>query len=239
MAERVQKLMSQAGLGSRRDNESLISSGRVTVNGRTVRLGDKADPLLDVIRVDGKRVAFGERVYIKLYKPKGVISSTEDELAAGRPTVRDLVKIPGFLYPVGRLDKQSEGLMILTNDGQITHRLTHPSFQHTKLYQVDVVGEITDNTLNLWRQGVLLDGQRTAKARIEVIRRRDGNSRLQVTLREGRKRQIRRVASSLGYPVTKLIRLRIGPITLGPLKSGEWRHLSDGELSDLWKEVYG
>jgi len=239
MSERVQKLMSRAGLGSRRENEALIAAGRVTVNGRVVRLGDKADPKKDRIKVNGKSLIFEDRIYIKLYKPKGVISSTEDELKSGRKTVRDLVNLPGFLYPVGRLDKQSEGLMLLTNDGRLTHRLTHPRYQHRKVYQVDVEGLVSKNTLALWRRGVLLDGRMTAPAKVEVTSQRSNNTRLRITLREGRKRQIRRIAASLGHPVTRLLRKEIGPIRLGNLRSGEWTPLSPSELSDLHKEVYG
>jgi 23S rRNA pseudouridine2605 synthase len=237
MTERVQKLMSKAGLGSRRESEAIIAAGRVTVNGKTVRLGDKADQFTDEIRVDGKRLEFGERIYVKVHKPKGVISSTEDELKAGRTTVRDLVKLPGFLYPVGRLDKQSEGLMLLTNDGQLTHRLTHPRYQHSKVYRVDIEGLISENTLALWRRGLLLDGRMTAPATVKIMSKEENRTRLHVTLREGRKRQIRRVAASLGHPVTRLLRLQIGPISLGSLNPGEWRPLSEREISDLRRSV--
>jgi pseudouridine synthase len=233
MAERVQKLMSKAGLGSRRDSEAIIAAGRVTVNGRIVRLGDKADQFEDEIRVDGKRLNFGERIYIKLYKPRGIISSTEDELKSSRTTVRDLVDVPGFLYPVGRLDKQSEGLILLTNDGQLTHRLTHPRYKHSKVYKVDVEGDISEDTIALWRRGLLLDGRLTAPATIRILDRGDASTQLLITLREGRKRQIRRVAASLGHPVKRLLRLQIGPIKLGALRVGEWCSLSAREIIEL------
>ena len=239
MAERVQKLMSRAGFGSRRESEAIIAAGRVSVNGITIHLGDKADPREDDIRVDGKKLDFGDRIYIKLHKPKGVISSTEDELKSGRTTVRDLVDIPGFLYPVGRLDKQSEGLMLLTNDGQMTHRLTHPRYSHRKVYRVDLEGKISKSMLDLWREGVMFEGRMTAPAEIDILSQNADSTRLRVTLREGRKRQIRRIAASLGHPVTRLIRLEIGPIKLGTLKSGEWIDLSSREIADLNKEVYG
>lgn len=238
MAERVQKLMSKAGLGSRRECEAIIAAGRVTVNGRIVRLGDKAEQFEDNIRVDGKRLEFGERIYIKLYKPRGIISSTEDELKSGRTTVRDLVDLPGFLYPVGRLDKQSEGLILLTNDGQLTHRLTHPRYQHSKVYKVMVEGDIREETIALWRRGLLLDGRLTAPATIRVLEKGDASTQLLITLREGRKRQIRRVAASLGHPVTSLLRLQIGPIKLGGLRVGEWCSLSAREIIELRKAVY-
>lgn len=239
MTERVQKLMSRAGYGSRRESEAIIAAGRVSVNGITIHLGDKADPREDDIRVDGKKLNFGVRVYIKLHKPKGVISSTEDELKSGRTTVRDLIDVPGFLYPVGRLDKQSEGLMLLTNDGKMTHRLTHPRYSHRKVYRVDLAGKISKNTLDLWREGVMFQGRRTAPAEINILSQNADRTRLSITLSEGRKRQIRKIAASLGHPVTRLIRLEIGPIKLGNLKSGEWRDLSSREIADLNKEVYG
>lgn len=239
MLERVQKLMSRAGFGSRRESEAIIAAGRVSVNGITIHLGDKADPQEDVIRVDGKKLEFDDRIYIKLHKPKGVISSTEDELKSGRTTVRDLVDIPGFLYPVGRLDKQSEGLMLLTNDGKMTHRLTHPRFKHHKVYRVELEGKISKSTLDLWRKGVMFEGRMTAPAEIQILSQNADRTRLRITLREGRKRQIRRIAATLGHPVTRLTRLQIGPIKLGSLKAGEWLNLSSREIAELNKEVYG
>ena len=230
--------MSQAGFGSRRESEAAISAGRVTVNGRTARLGEKADLQSDIIKVDGIRLQLAEQVCIKLNKPKGVISSTEDEMKAGRTTVRDLVDYPGFLFLVGRLDKQSEGLMLLTNDGQLTHRLTHPSFEHEKVYHVELEGILTDEAIQLWREGVMLDGRKTSPAKIELIRRDGDRTRLVITLREGRKRQIRRLAAALGHPVLRLCRTAIGPIELGDLKSGEWRQLDPEEQSILRASVF-
>ena len=233
MTERLQKLMAKAGYGSRRSCETLITAGRVRVNGQTARLGQKADPGSDLIEVDGKAISFEESLYIMLNKPKGVLSSTEDELRQGRKTVRDLVGLPGHLYPVGRLDKQSEGLILLTNDGHLAFHLTHPSFGHDKVYHVEVEGRISDSALERWRKGLILDGRRTAPAKIEVTERRDQDSSLQVTLREGRKRQIRRISASLGHPVIKLVRLQIGTLKLGSLGAGHWRHLTDQEVLAL------
>lgn len=237
MSERVQKLMSRAGFGSRRVSEKFIADGRVTINGKVAHLGDRADPQTDVIEVDGARLSLESRIYIKLNKPKGVISSTEDELARGRSTVRDLVKLPGFMYPVGRLDKQSEGLMLITNDGQLAHHLTHPRFRHRKVYEVAVEGEMSDKSLALWRRGLILDGRMTAPAEIDVRERDSDITRFTITLREGRKRQIRRIAASLGHPVTKLLRTQIGPLRLGKLRTGEWAYLSKGEIASLRKAV--
>jgi pseudouridine synthase len=235
--ERLQKIMARAGYGSRRSCETLISAGRVRVNGRTAKLGLKADPDSDLIEVDGQAISFEELLYIMLNKPKGVLSSTEDELQQGRRTVRDLVDLPGHLYPVGRLDKQSEGLIFLTNDGQLAFRLTHPSFGHDKVYHVEVEGRISDSALERWRKGVLLDGRRTAPAKIEVIYRRNQKSSLRVTLREGRKRQIRRISASFGHPVTRLIRLQLDTIKLGDLEAGQWRYLTEDELLALRESV--
>ncbi len=231
--------MAQAGLGSRRDNETIIAAGRVRVNGRVARLGDKADPQKDTIEVDGNRLHLetGALTYIVLNKPRGVISSLEDELGQERTTVRDLVPVPGHLYPVGRLDKPSEGLMLMTNDGQLAHRLTHPRFEHEKIYEVELEGRITNRDLDQWRRGVMLDGRITAPAPIEVLAKDNEITRLRIILREGRKRQIRRIAAEFGHPVRRLIRLNIGPLELGSLQPGEWRYLTERELEKLREAV--
>lgn len=237
MPERLQKLMARAGYGSRRKCESLISAGRVQVNGRVAKLGQKANPDIDSIEVDGRPIAFERTLYIKLNKPRGVISSTEDELRQGRTTIRDLVDVPGHLYPVGRLDKESDGLILLTNDGKLAHRLTHPRYGHKKLYRVQLEGFINDSKLERWRRGVKLDGKRTARAKIQVIERTDDATLLHITMHEGRKRQIRRVAAMLGHPVTRLTRLNIGPITLGNIAPGDWCFLTGQELQALHRSV--
>ena len=233
MAERLQKLMAKAGYGSRRKCEALISAGRVRVNGQVARLGTKANPDVDLVEVDDKAISFERPLYIMLNKPVGVLSSTEDELGQGRPTVRDLVDIPGHIYPVGRLDKQSEGLILLTNDGEMAHLLTHPRYGHEKLYRVKVEGRIPDAKLDQWRNGLLLDDRMTAPATVEVIKRSEPSTVLYVTLREGRKRQIRRISAALDHPVTQLVRLQIGPIKLTGVAPGKWRHLTDDEVRSL------
>lgn len=235
MEERLQKLMAQAGIASRRESEAMIRAGRVTVNGRLAQIGDKADPRKDRIQVDGRSLprAKTETLYIALNKPKGVLSSTEDELEQGRSTVRDLIDLPGHLYPVGRLDKQSEGLMLLTNDGQLAHRLTHPRYGHEKLYRVTLEGDIHPAQLEQWRQGVMLDGRLTAPVRISLIEQKPDFTRLEIIMREGRKRQIRRIAAEFGHPVQKLVRLQIGPLKLGNLAPGKWRHLKPAEVNAL------
>ena len=240
MQERLQKIMARAGLGSRRENETVIAAGRVKVNGRLAKLGDKADPAVDQIEVDGHalRLPSEKNIYIMLNKPRGVISSLEDELDQNRETVRDLVPVSGHIYPVGRLDKQSEGLMLMTNDGKLANRLTHPRYQHEKVYRVDLEGRMPDWALDQWRRGVTLDGKITAPAPIEVLERHQEKTQLRIILREGRKRQIRRVAARFGHPVRKLVRERIGPITLGDLPLGKWRYLNKEEIKALKTAVH-
>lgn len=240
MDERLQKLMAQAGLASRRACETWIEAGRVMVNGRTAHLGDKANPLTDEIMLDGEPLDLrrDRLLYIAVHKPKGVISSTEDEMGQGRKTVRDLVDVPGHLYPVGRLDKPSEGLMLLTNDGDLAHKLTHPRYGHEKTYDVLVAGDIAEATLEEWRWGVMLDEAVTAPAKITVLQRQGDYTRLEIVLQEGRKRQIRRIAADLGHPVLRLVRLRIGSLTLGSLAPGQWRFLRPKEVAALRRLVH-
>jgi pseudouridine synthase len=237
--ERLQKIMARAGFGSRRENEGIIAAGRVTVNGKLAKLGDKADPKVDRIEVDGDpiQVDIEQPTYILLYKPRGVISSLEDELQQARTTVRDLIPQSGHLYPVGRLDKPSEGLMLMTNDGQIAHRLTHPRYEHEKVYEVELEGSISDRALDQWRRGVILDGRITAPSPIEILERSNKRTRLRIVLREGRKRQIRRIAAGFGHPVRRLVRVRIGPLELGDLQPGQWRSLTPEEVKKLRTSV--
>lgn len=239
MADRLQKLLAKAGYGSRRQCETLIAAGRVCVNGKRAHVGQSADSLKDRVEVDGKRIKLAPPIYIKLYKPKGVLSSTSDELNRGRPTWRELIEIPGHLFPVGRLDKQSEGLMLLTNDGSLTHRLTHPRYEHKKVYEVTLEGHIPADALEQWRAGVFLDDKLTAPASIVVVSKQAGYTKLRIILREGRKRQIRRIAASFGHPVTRLLRSQIGPVELGNLRPGEWRYLTDQEVAELRQSVTG
>ena len=229
--------MAKAGIGSRRHNERLIAEGRVRVNGKVVDLGARADLKSDVITVDGKEIKAEPLIYVKVYKPKGVLSSTEDELERGRTTVRDLIPVEGHIYPVGRLDKPSEGLMLLTNDGHLAHRLTHPRYGHEKTYVVALEGQMGNTDLARWRRGLELDGRQTAPAKIEVLNRQTDHTRLRITLREGRKRQIRRIAAAFDHPVTSLVRESIGPIGLGSLNPGEWSHLSELEVAQLQQSL--
>ena len=233
MEERLQKILSRAGFGSRRACEELIRQGRVAVDGQPAQLGQKADPDRDPITVDGQPIQVKKtRTYVALHKPRGVLSDEGD--GTGRLTsARDLVPLPGHLFPVGRLDLRSEGLILLTDDGALTHRLTHPRFEHEKEYRALVEGLPAESTLKKWREGVFLDGRLTAPAEVAVLRREKDKTWLRIVLREGRKRQIRRVGAMLGCPVHRVIRVRIGSLRLGDLKPGEWRKLSDAEVRAL------
>jgi len=232
--ERLQKVLARAGLGSRRACEGLIREGRVQVNGRVAQLGEKVDPERAQIIVDGKPLPPPEqKVYIKLYKPRGVISAVRNPHERRR-TVTDLVPLRERLYPVGRLDADSEGLILLTNDGELAYKLTHPRFGHEKEYRVLIEGHPTEEQLRAWREGVTLpDGHRTAPAQVEVESTARDRTWLRVVLREGRKRQLREVGKLLGLPVLRIIRVRIGSLELGDLKPGEWRHLTPEEVAAL------
>lgn len=233
MDERVQKILARAGFGSRRACEELIAAGRVTVNDKRVTLGSKADPQTDQIRVDGNLLETTEPLaYIALYKPRGVLSTvkTPDK----RRTVIDLVPVSERVYPVGRLDADSEGLILLTNDGELANRLTHPRYGHEKEYQVLVARRPDAKQLETWQRGVVLeDGYRTAPARVRMTQSFGKGAWLQITMKEGRKRQIREVGMRIGLPVVKIVRTRIGSLRLGSLKPGEWRNLNEREIEEL------
>ena len=231
--DRLQKILAQSGFGSRRACEKLISAGRVRVNGEIAKLGDKADNQRDRISVDGQPITSPQPLkYIALYKPRGVLSSVT--APDPRPTVLDLVDIPGRLYPVGRLDVDSEGLILLTNDGEITHLLTHPRYGHEKEYRVLVARPPDKKQLETWRRGVVLpDGYRTAPAQVRIASITGKGAWLHITLREGRKRQIRETGSQIGLPVVKIIRVRIGTVRLGSLKPRQWRHLTPQEVNKI------
>jgi 23S rRNA pseudouridine2605 synthase len=225
-------------VASRRASEQLILEGRVMVNGQVVMtLGTKADPATDDIRVDGRRLKFDTRPrYIVLNKPKGYVTTRKDP--EGRKTVMELVTaVREYVYPVGRLDFESEGLLLMTSDGDLAAKLTHPSHEVERVYDAVVVGNPSDEALEKLRRGVFLDGRRTAPA---AVRRggTTGKSRREltkviITLREGRNRQVRRMMASIGHPVRKLMRVKMGPISLGPLKPGHWRDLTPKEVEKL------
>ena len=235
MMERLQKLLSMAGVASRRASEELITQGRVEVNGEVVRtLGSKADPATDTIKVDGRRLRFDARArYIVLNKPKGVVTTRKDP--ERRRTVIELLKgVREYVYPVGRLDYESEGLLLLTSDGDLAAKLTHPRHQVERVYEAIVVGTPEDTDLEKLRRGIFLDGSRTAPAQVRragtIKQGRQQLTRLTVTLHEGRNRQVRRMCASIGHPVRKLTRTRMGPIALGDLRPGQWRDLTEREV---------
>lgn len=236
MEERLQKILSKAGYGSRRACEELITRGRVAVNGQPAVLGMKADPDRDKITVNEQPVEVGEKLlYIAVNKPRNVISAASPQ--DNRKAVRDLVDIPGHIYPVGRLDVDSEGLILLTNDGDLAYRLTHPKFMHEKEYRVLVATHPDDKQLGAWRNGVVLeDGYRTKPAQVRVIRKQSKGAWMKVILTEGKKRQIREMGWLTGLPVVRIIRVRIGSLQMGNLKTREWRHLTGEEVSALKNE---
>lgn len=235
--ERLQKILARAGFGSRRSCEQLILASRVRINGEPAVLGSKADPIRDAITVDGQRIPNQPApVYVMLHKPQGVLSDVETH-GDPRQTVRDLIPLPGHLFSVGRLDYESEGLILLTNDGELANQLTHPRYGHEKEYRVMVTHRPDDAQLQAWRRGIVLeDGYRTAPAEVRLESAGAGKGVwLRVVLREGRKRQIREMGKLTGLPVQRIIRVRMGSLLLGNLKPGEWRHLSVDEVRQLKK----
>ena len=227
---RLQKIISESGLLSRRKADILIKQGRVKLNGRRAILGEKADPIYDHILVDGRALPkkLNHKVFL-LNKPYGVISSCQDN--QGRKTILSL--IPSHLrlgmHPVGRLDFESRGAILLTNNGELTLRLTHPKYSHKKTYLVWVSGQPSQSLLDNWRRGILLDGKMTIPAKIKVLDKANHKSLLKVILKEGRNRQIRRIANLIGHPVQDLQRISISTINLNGLKEGKWRELEPEE----------
>jgi pseudouridine synthase len=238
---RLNKLLSQSGIASRRAADDLIRQGRVEMNGHVVTtLGTQADPASDDIRVDGRRVskAAPERRYLLLYKPRGVMSTRLDP--ERRPTVMDLLAragIKGYFYPVGRLDFESEGLLIVTNDGTFAERVTHPRYELERTYEVLVEGVPDERDLERLRRGVVIEGRRTLPAHLEVRRHVNAGGRartmLELTLREGRNRQVRRMCDAIAHPVERLRRTRIGPVSDRRLKPGQMRDLTPAEIRAL------
>ncbi len=230
MTERLQKLISAAGLMSRRAAEEEIAAGHVTVNGRTAGLGDRADPERDRILVNGRELPRPEeKLYIMLNKPRGYVTTLRDE--KGRRNVTELTAELGVrLVPAGRLDMYSEGLLVLSNDGDFIHRLSHPSGNFGKTYHTWVQGEKIEEKAARLRLPVELDGALTRPAQVEILRRFDSGAILSVTIWEGRNRQVRRMCELAGLKVTKLLRVREGPLELGDLKSGCWRRLTEEEV---------
>jgi len=234
--ERIQKVLSRYGVCSRRAAEELIKRGSVKLNGRAVKLGDKMDPKRDVLAVDGKRVHLAPKLemhYYMLNKPRGVVTTLSDRHA--KKDVSALIKgVEARLFPVGRLDKDSEGLLLMTNDGRFANMIAHPSRGVTKGYRVSVKPAASEAQLSALASGVELDGGRTAQAPVRVTREEAGRTVFEIALKEGKNREIRRMCEAVGLEVTRLKRTSIGPLSLGALKSGEYRELSKAELAALW-----
>lgn len=237
MLERIQKVIARAGIASRREAEKLISEGRVTLNGKVVEeLGTKVDTDKDYIKVDGKLITRPEpKAYLILYKPRGYVTTTSDP--EGRPTIMELLeRVKGRVFPVGRLDYDTEGLILCTNDGDLTHRLQHPSHEVPKTYFAKVEGVPTLEEITKLRKGIKLEDGMTAPAKVKLVRKVEANSWLEITIHEGRNRQVKRMVEAIGHPIIKLKREGLAFLTLGDLKSGEFRHLTAEEIKKL-KEI--
>ena len=232
--ERLQKVLAHAGVGSRRAVEEMISQGRVKVNGKRAELGRRIDPEKDKVEVDGSIVPLrADLVYYLVNKPEGVVTTADDP--QGRPTVLDMVDAPDRVWPVGRLDIGSEGAIILTNDGDLTLRLTHPRYHVPRTYLAQVQGSIGHKVLGRLARGVELDDGPTSPARVGLLERVPGGSLVEITITEGRNRQVRRMFEAVGHPVTRLVRRAIGPLEVGRLKPGDYRRLSPTEVQSLFK----
>lgn len=235
MIQRLQKILSERGVCSRRKAESYITEGRVTVNGMSAKLGDTADPELDEILLDGNPIPSQQKpVYIMLYKPRGYVTTLSDE--KGRKNAAELVAECGVrVYPIGRLDMDSEGLLLFTNDGEFANKLMHPKHEVNKTYLV-TVSEFGPEKLDQLTQPVTLDGYTIRKPQVKLVRTLSGNRAvLSVTIHEGRNRQVRRMCDLAGMPVSRLTRVSEGPLKLGDLKSGSWRYLTEAEVECLIK----
>ena len=232
---RLQKIIADSGICSRRKAEELIAQGRVKINGRPCKVGDKADPIKDIVSIDGERVAFERKKayrYIMLNKPRGYVTTMSDEL--DRKCVTELLDgVDARVYPIGRLDKNSEGLLLFTNDGNFANEIMHPSKHVTKTYRVTVRPDVDDEVLVKLSEGVVIDGRKTLPCTVLVLDKQPGRTVLQMTISEGRNRQIRKMCEAVGLEVARLKRTAVGPIKLGMLKPGTWRDLKPEELRAL------
>lgn len=242
--QRLQKILAQADIGSRRACEALIAAGRVRVNGRVAQLGQRADPQRDHITLDGRPIAAPAPLfYVAVHKPRHVLTTNAAHPHDERPILRELLPFSGHLYTVGRLDAASEGLVVFTNDGALTQKLTHPRFRHTKTYQLVVKGQPSPQTLEEWRNGVWLleesrSGGRPRRVRsspcsVQILGKPGKQTTLRVVLREGRKRQLRRIAAQLGHPIRRLQRTHIGQLSLGSLRPSEYRVLGAPDVAAM------
>ncbi|NLG92463.1 MAG: rRNA pseudouridine synthase [Clostridiales bacterium] len=230
---RLQKMIADCGIASRRKAEEMISAGEVKVNGVTAKIGDKVDPQKDKVSIRGELLdTHVKEVYIMLHKPRGFITTMSDEM--NRKCVAELVKdIPERVYPVGRLDRESEGLLLMTNDGEFANAMTHPSLHIPKTYRVTVRPGITEDQLTQIAVGIVIDGRKTAPAKVNVISQEAGRVVLEIVLYEGRNRQIRKMCEQLGLEVARLKRIAVGPVKLGMLQPGKWRPLAKEEVKKL------
>ena len=234
--ERLQKILSARGIASRREAETMILDGRVTVDGVPAILGQQADPATQTICVDGRAVTagLGPRVYLMLNKPRGYVTTVRDE--RGRKTVLDLLGSAGRgLWPVGRLDKDSQGLLLMTNDGEVTRRLTHPSFAVEKIYHAWVLGEGLLEKSKALQEPLTIEGQVLQKARVRLLQEREDGGLLEIIIREGKNRQVRNMCALFDLHVTRLMRVGEGKLQLGELKTGSYRHLTPEEVAYLKK----
>ena len=232
--ERLQKILSKHGYGSRRACEKLIADNHVKINGRIAKLGDRGNIAEDSVEVDGIPISKTsiKKIYIALNKPRRVLSEIKKQ--DDRRTVVDIVALDKYLFIIGRLDYLSEGLILLTNDGELTNRLTHPRYEHEKEYSVLINTKPHQRQLRAWRKGVVLNnGYQTLKTQVSIVKQNKHNTWLKIIMKEGKKRQIREIGKLLGLPVKRIIRTRIATIELDTLKVGEWRHLSDREIRKL------
>lgn len=232
---RLQKMLADCGVASRRKSEELIEQGRVRVNGKVAKIGDKVDPYNDKVYVGSKRVTANAKTpyrYIMLNKPRGYLTTMSDD--RGRKCVADLVKdIEERIYPVGRLDKDSEGMLLMTNDGEFANHIMHPKKHVNKVYRVTVRPTITDEQINKLSNGIVIDGRKTAPAQVRVVKKEEGRAVLEIVIREGRNRQIRKMCESVSLEVARLKRTAVGSVKLGGLKVGDYRDLTADEVKKL------
>lgn len=230
---RLQKMLADCGIASRRKAEEMIAAGVVKVNGQVAQIGDKVDVQKDKVTVHGRNVAKRPRhIYVMLHKPRGFITTMSDEME--RKCVAELVsEVPERIYPVGRLDRESEGLLLMTNDGEFANAMTHPSKHVPKTYRVTVRPGVTEDQLTQMAVGIVIDGQKTAPANVHVISQEPGRVVLEVVLYEGRNREIRKMCEALGLEVARLKRVAVGPVRLGMLQPGQWRNLTGEEVKRL------
>lgn len=232
--QRLQKVLSHAGIASRRAVEEMIEAGRVKVNGKRARLGQRVDPAKDEVEVDGSRVPLrAELRYYLLNKPVGVVTTSDDP--EGRETVLDYIETDERVWPVGRLDIETEGALLLTNDGELTHRLTHPSFEVPKTYLAEVRGSVGNKAIRALLSGVQLDDGPARARGAQIVEQARGDTLLELVLTEGRNREIRRMLDALGFTVVGLVRVAIGPLKLGRLKAGTYRKLGPAEVMALYR----